>query len=179
MQFWQAGQTFPAHLLELIRKSPQKMQKLFKFFFFKLFQWRSRRQLESPADFYRQLAEHFLLDFPTKVTNSIFCREKFFPPESFSWKWESSFDKGAEIFLTKPRDTFVQGPKKIRRKTLKKNVPKIFFWTCKFLFLTTPPKFFRQGVEKNPFVVQKNGKVYVLKNIFLSKVFLWTRRMPF
>ena len=142
-----------------------------------MFHWRSRKQLESPADFYRQLAEHFLLDFTTKVTNSIFCREKIFPPESFSWKWESSFDKGAEVFLTKLRDTFVQGPKKFRRITLKKNVSRIFFWTCNFLFLTTPLKCFRQGVDKNPFVVPKIGKVYVLKNIFFSKVFLWTRRM--
>ena len=79
-------------------------------------------------------------------------------PESFFWKWESSFDEGAGIFFTKPRDTSVQGPKKIRRITLKKNVPRIFFWTCKFLFLTTPLKCFRQGVDKNPFVVQKEWK---------------------
>ena len=158
MQFWQAGQTFLAQLLELIRKSPQKKQKLFRIFFFKMFQWRSRKQLESPADFYRQLAEYFLLDFLTKLTNSNYRREKKCHPKVFFWKWESSFDEGAGIFFTKPRDTSVQGPKKIRRITLKKNVPRIFFWTCKFLFLTTPPKFFRQGIDQNPFVVQRKWK---------------------
>ena len=168
MQFWQAGQTFTAQIPEMIRKKSTKMQKLFKILFFKTFQWRSRKQLESPADFYRQLAEYFLLDFLTKVTDSNFCRGKKLSPESFFWKWESSFDKGAEIFLTKPRDTFVQGPKKIRRKTLKKNVPKIFFWTCKFLFLTTPPKFLRQGIDKNPFVVQKKWKSVCFEKHFVS-----------
>ena len=78
--------------------------------------------------------------------------------ESFFWKWESRFDKGAGIFFTKPRDISVQGPKKIRRITLKKNVSRIFFWTCKFLFLTTAPKFFRQGIDQKPFVVQKEWK---------------------
>ena len=62
-------------------KKSTKMQKLFRIIFFKVFQWRGRKQLESPADFYRQLAEHFLLDFLTKVTNSNFCREKKFHPK--------------------------------------------------------------------------------------------------
>ena len=34
-------------------KSPQKMQKLFEKISFKLFPWRGRKQLESPADFFR------------------------------------------------------------------------------------------------------------------------------
>ena len=71
--------------------------------------------LKAPLTFFRQLAEIFLLDFQTKVTNWNFCREKNFSPESFFWKWECSFDKDAEIFLTKPRETFGQCPKKIRR----------------------------------------------------------------
>ena len=110
------------------------MQKIFKVFFFELFSWRGRKQLESPADLYRQLAEYFLLNFPTKETNSIFCRGKNLSPESFLWKWESSFDKGAEIFLTKSRDTFVQGPKKFWIITLKKKLPKNSLGPAVFVF---------------------------------------------
>ena len=130
-----------------------------------MFQWRGRKQLESPADFYRQLAEHFLLDFPTKVTNSIFCREKSLPLESFSWKWESSFDKGAEIFLTKPRDTLVQGPKKIRRTTLIKMSQKVSFGPANFYFWQPRRNFSDKASIKILLLSKNNGKVYILKII--------------
>ena len=130
-----------------------------------MFQWRGRKQLESPADFYRQLAEHFLLDFPTKVTNSIFCREKIFPLESFSRKWESSFDKGAEIFLTKRRDTFVQGSKKIRRTTLVKMSQKVSFGPANFFFWQPRRNFSDKASIKILLLSKKNGKVYVLEII--------------
>ena len=69
MQFWQAGQTFPAQLPQLIRKKSAKMQKLFKCVFCKMFLWRIRKQLESPAD--------FLLDSRPKFFRSIFKNQHF------------------------------------------------------------------------------------------------------
>ena len=50
------------------KKGPQKMQKLFKSFFFKKFPWRCRKQLESPAPliFFGQPAESFPLDIQKK-----------------------------------------------------------------------------------------------------------------
>ena len=35
-----------------LKKSPQKVQKFFKFIFFKMFLWRGRKQLEGPDDFF-------------------------------------------------------------------------------------------------------------------------------
>ena len=67
-------------------------------------------------------------------------------------------------FHYKTHGHFRSSPKKIRRLTLKKNVPRILFWTCKILFLTTPLNSFRQGVDKNPFVVQKKWKSVCLEN---------------
>ena len=99
-------------------KSPQKIQKLFKIFFSsKCSNGEVESSLKSTLTFHRQLAEFFPPDFQTKVTNYNFCRGKNCSPESFFWKWESSFHKDAEIFLTKPRETCGQGPKKIRRIT--------------------------------------------------------------
>ena len=69
MKFWQASQTFPAQLPKLIRKKSTKMQKLFKFFFCKMFLWRIRKQLESPADFF--------LDSRPKFFRSIFKNYHF------------------------------------------------------------------------------------------------------
>ena len=45
-----------------LKKGPQKMQKLFKNFFFKKFPWRGRKQLESPADFFSTASQIFPLD---------------------------------------------------------------------------------------------------------------------
>ena len=42
-----------------LKKGPQKMQKLFKSFFFKKFPWRGRKRLESPADFFADSSRNF------------------------------------------------------------------------------------------------------------------------
>ena len=47
-------------------------------------------------------------------------------------------------------------------------------------FLITPPNFFLTRFwKKHQFLSMKNGKVFVSEDIFLPKVFLWTRRMQF
>ena len=62
----------------------------------------------------------------------------------------------------------------------KKNCPKSFPLDLQISFLITPPNFFRQDSEKKSvFCPKKIGKIYVLKNIFFPKFFLWTRRMQF
>ena len=66
MQFWQADQTFPAQLPEMIRKSPQKIQKLFKNFFFGKFPWRGRKPLGKPADFFWTASRKFSTGFSKK-----------------------------------------------------------------------------------------------------------------
>ena len=48
-------------------KSPQKMQKLFKTIFFKLFPWRGRKQLESPADFFSTASRTFSARYSKKL----------------------------------------------------------------------------------------------------------------
>ena len=62
----------------------------------------------------------------------------------------------------------------------KKNCPKSFSLDLQISFLITPPNLFRQSSEKKSvFCPKKVGKMYVLKNIFPPKIFLWTRRMQF
>ena len=50
-----------------LKKSPQKMQKLFKNIFFKMFPWRGTKQLESPADFFSTASRIFPLDTQKKT----------------------------------------------------------------------------------------------------------------
>ena len=112
--------------------------------------------LKAPLIFFDS-QPHFFRSIFKNITICQFY--KTFSPESFLWKWESSSDEDAEIFLTKSREFVTQGPKKIRRTTIqKKFVPKVFLWTPNFLLLITLPKFFRQGFEKIPFIVQKKRK---------------------
>ena len=80
-----------------LKKSRQKMQKLFKSLFFKMFLWRSRKQLESLADFFQQPAELFPIDIQ-KITVCEFSKR--FSPETFYWNWESICDNSA-TFLRK------------------------------------------------------------------------------
>ena len=98
------------------KKSPQKMQKLFKIIFFKKVLWRGREQLESPAQFFRQPAELFPIDFQ-KITVCKFSNR--ISPEKFPWNWESSLttplvfsENWSKISLT------VQKGKKYINKTL-------------------------------------------------------------
>ena len=51
--FDRPGKLFLLNYRKWSEKSPQKMQKLFRKIFFKKFPWRCRKQLESPADFFR------------------------------------------------------------------------------------------------------------------------------
>ena len=44
-------------------KKVNKMQKIFKVFFFELFPWGSRKQLESPADFFSTVSRNFSVRF--------------------------------------------------------------------------------------------------------------------
>ena len=109
----------PKFYCSITRNDRKKVNKRCNFFwktiFSKCFHMEVENSLKAPLTFFRKLAEFFLLDFQTKVTNWNFCREKNFSPQSFFWNRECSFNEDAEIFLTKPRETFSQGPKKIRR----------------------------------------------------------------
>ena len=58
-------------------KSPQKMQKLFKTIFFKLFPWRGRKQLESPADFFFDSQPNIFCSIFKKTTICKFCKKTF------------------------------------------------------------------------------------------------------
>ena len=61
-----------------------------------------------------------------------------------------------------------------------KKLSQSFSLDLQISFLITPPKLFRQSSEKKiRFLFKKIGKMYVLKNIFFPKFFLWTRRMQF
>ena len=72
------------------------MQKLFKNIFFKLFPWRGRKQLESPADFFSDSQPKVFRSIFKKRTFCKFCKK--ISPESFHWNWESSFDISATFF---------------------------------------------------------------------------------
>ena len=50
--FERPAKLFPPNCCNWSEKIPQKVQKLVKFFFFKVFLWRGRKQLESPAFFF-------------------------------------------------------------------------------------------------------------------------------
>ena len=90
------------------KKSPQKMQKLFKIIFFKMFLWRGRKQLESPACFFRQPAELFQLDFQ-KITVCKFSKR--ISRENFHWNWESSLTTPL-VFFRELVKNIAQCPKK-------------------------------------------------------------------
>ena len=107
-------------------------------------------------------------------------QRKIFFSESFLWKRESSFDKDAEIFIRKPRETFGQCPKKIGRITFQKKLSQSFSLDLQISFLITPPSFFLTRFwKKIQFLSKNNGKIFVSGDIFFPKVFLWTRRMQF
>ena len=50
--FERPAKLFPLKYRKWSENSPQKMQKFFRTFFLKMFLWRGRKQLESPADFF-------------------------------------------------------------------------------------------------------------------------------
>ena len=147
MHFWQAGQILLLNYQNWSEKSQQQMQIVLKDTLFKIFHWRGRKQLESPADFFSTVSRNFSARFSDKITNWNFCKEKKISPQNLFWKWEFSFDKDAEIFPTKPRETFGQGPKKIRRITLLKKVQKISFGPAIFVF-DKPVEFFPTRFRK-------------------------------
>ena len=91
------------------------MQKFFKTFFFEMFPWRGRKQLQNLLKFSGQSVEVFPLDFQKKQF-VIFAEKKNFS-EILLWKRESSFVKDAEIILRKTRKFFGQCPKNIGRIT--------------------------------------------------------------
>ena len=94
-------------------------------------------------------------------------RKKLFS-ESFLWKRESSFDKEAEIFLRKPRETFGQCPKKIGRITFEKNCTKSFSLDLQISFLITEPNLFRQSSEKKSVFCPKKLEKSIFWKTFFS-----------
>ena len=101
------------------KKSPQRMQKLFEAIFFKLFPWRGRKQLESPADFFFVSQPNFFCSIFKKTTICKVCKK--LSPESFHWNRESSFDNPA-TFLAR----FGQKIRSVSKKE-KKIETKVFF----------------------------------------------------
>ena len=152
------------------------MRKLFKFIFFKLFPWRGRKQLESPADFFFDSQPNILRAVFKKLT--IYKFSETFLPEIFLWKWESSSDEDAEIFLIKSRKLFAQGPKKIRRLTFQKKLSHTFFFGLATFVFDNPAETFPTIFRKNSVYCPKIVKNCMFwKTIFFSKVFLRTRKM--
>ena len=97
MQFWQSDKNFSCPItVNDPKKSPKKMQKLFEKFFVKLFPWRARKQLESPADFFRTASRNNSARNSRKRSICRFCKR--LAPESLHWNWESSFDNSATFF---------------------------------------------------------------------------------
>ena len=66
-----------------------------------------------------------------------------------------------------------------KNKFSKKKVAKFFFGPANFIFDNPAELFPDKVLKKNQFLSMKNGKVFVSEDIFLPKVFLWTRRMQF
>ena len=78
--------TLPAQLPEMIqKKGPQKMPKLFKNIFFKKFPWRGRKQLESPADFFRTANRKFSARY-SKNKQFVSFAKNFHPKVSIETK---------------------------------------------------------------------------------------------
>ena len=129
--FDRLAKIFLAQLLEMIRKSPQKLHKLFKKIFFKMFLLRGRKQLESPAYFFRQPAELFPLDFQ----KTLVCKfSKRFSPEKFHWNWESTFWQLRYIFLRKLVKNIGQSPKRRKKIGTKLLIGKKVPWTIRMQF---------------------------------------------
>ena len=112
-------------------KSPQKMQKLFKTIFFKLFPRSGRKQLESPADFFWQPPELFPLDIQRR-TLCKFCKKFSF--ENFHWNRESSFDNPATFFLQNLVKKIAQCPKMKKKLKIKVFFVKVLFWIRRMQF---------------------------------------------
>ena len=112
-------------------KSPQKMQKLFKTIFFKLFPWRGRKQLESPADFFFDSQPNIFCSIFKKTTICKFCKN--LSPESFHWNRESSFDNPA-TFLRNLVKKIAQCPKMKKKLEIKVFFVEMLFWTGRMQF---------------------------------------------
>ena len=173
MQFWQAGQTFLAQLPELIRKNPQKMQKLFKIFFLKMFLWRSRKQFESPAEFFSAASRTFSARYSKKTT--ICNLGKKLSPESFHWNWESIFDNSA-TFFSRIGQKYCSVSKNERNSEIKLFFVEMLRWTRRMQFQHPHGKTWQEA-ENFLLTVSKLMKtfIYFPKLFFLQNDFTDTK----
>ena len=114
-------------------KSPQKMQKLFKTFFFKLFPWRGRKQLESPADFFFDSQPNFSARYSKKYQFVSFAKKTF--TRKFPLKPRIQFWQPGSFFLRNLVKKIAQCPKlKKKRLEIKLFFVKMLFWTRRMQF---------------------------------------------
>ena len=131
MQFWQAGQTFPAQLPEIIPKKVHKRCNNYsKVFSSKSSHGEVESSLKAPLCF---------LDSRPKIFHSIFKKIKIckfckkLSPESFQWNWESSFDNSATFFARIGQKNC--SVSKIEKKLqIKLFFVEMFFWTRRMQF---------------------------------------------
>ena len=101
-----------------LKKSPQKVQKFFKISFFKMFLWRGRKQLESPADFFFDSQPKSFQSIFKKITICKFCK-KTHPKVSI--ETENSVLTTPLLFFARigqKKSLSVQKGKKNRNKTV-------------------------------------------------------------
>ena len=115
-----------------------------------------------------------------EVESSLKAPLTFFrqPPESFLWKKKPVLN---ETFPYKIPKIFCSSSEKDWKNNLSKNFClKSFSLDSQISFLITQLKFFPTRFPKKFRLLSKKiGKRYVLKTIFLSKLFPWTRKMQF
>ena len=165
MQFWQAGQTVTAQLPEMIRKKINEIANYLKKNFFKMFPWRGRKQLESPAGFFFDSQPNFYRSIFKKITNCKFSK-RFSP--------EVSFENENPVLMKTPRfclqnhDNFsLKVRKRLEEKLFRKKVSQKFFFGPAKIFLITRRNFSDKVAKKIRLLSENNGKVYVLENISL------------
>ena len=169
--FWQARQTFPAQLAEIIKKNVDNWRKkISRRIFFEKFPWRGKKQSRNTSECFPIVRRIFPLVFQKKNKLCILQREKI-SSESFLWKWESSFENHAKIFLAQPQDIFAQCLKKKKNNQLKKLSQKFFFGPANFIF-GNPTEIFPTRFRKNSFCCPKiKEKSMIWKTFFSLKCF--------
>ena len=110
------------------KKSPQKMQKLFETFFFKLFPWRGRKQLESSADFFFDSQPNIFCSIFKKTTNVSFAKN-FHPKASI--ETANTVLTTRLLFLRNLVKKIAQCPKMKKKLEIKVFFVKMLFWTRK------------------------------------------------